>query len=267
MQNSSKFRFRGGYYKEINDNLKKAYGTDRKVDYVIRCLDYGALAYDKDLYRTDAVYPEYLYNDNPADDVSYLFNKNILFRIFRIVKATVNGGETTSFDDYANWNAYYTFGAEAVLTYTLGEVCTEPKVFTEADREVLLGNIRQNVTSLAQEHPETTFYLFFSPYSICNWDIWKNNGEVDFRIDAEQAAIEELLKYPNIKLYSFSNNFEMICNLDNYKDAGHYGEWVNSWMLQWMRDGDYLLTEANYEEYLETIREFYHSYDYASLRE
>lgn len=130
---------------------------------------------------------------------------------------------------------------------------------------MVIGNIRQNVTDLADEHPETTFYLFFPPYSICYWDVLDNNGEVDWRIDAEEAAIEELLKHPNIRLYSFCSNFDLVCNLDNYKDAGHYGEWVNSWMLEWMQDDRYLLTKQNYREYLDTIRDFYGSYDYSSL--
>ncbi|MCI8991537.1 MAG: hypothetical protein HFG80_02235 [Eubacterium sp.] len=82
----------------------------------------------------------------------------------------------------------------------------------------------------------------------------------------EQIAIEELIKYPNIKLYSFDTNFDLICDLNNYKDQGHYGEWVNSWILEQMQTDEYLLTDDNYLDYLETVGSFYANYDYNSLR-
>ena len=104
-------------------------------------------------------------------------------------------------------------------------------------------------------------------YSICLWDSKDNAGQIDWYIDAEQIAIGELIKHPNIKLFSFNTNFDLICNLDNYKDIVHYGEWVNSQILEWMQNDEYLLTEHNYKEYIGTIREFYNSYDYGSLRE
>ena len=49
----------------------------------------------------------------------------------------------------------------------------------------------------------------------------------------------------------------MITDLNNYKDAGHYGEWVNSAMLRWMHDGVGLLTKENYQDYLKAERAFY----------
>ena len=262
-----KVPFSGGTYKEINDNLKKAYDSGKEIKYIIRCLDYSHLTEDKDAYKENTEYPFYLYNDNLFDDMNYILNKSILFGQVRgVIRHTKAGLKTTSFDDYANWNAYFTFGSETVLgTYTLDEAASYLQVFSEDERRMVLGNIRQNVTSLAAGHPETNFYYFFPPYSICYWDSLKNNGQINWRIDAEQAAIEEILKYPNIKLYSFCNNFELVCNLDNYKDQAHYGEWVNSWILEWIHNGEYLLTKDNYKDYIKTIREFYNSYDYGSL--
>ena len=264
-----KVPFSGGYYKEINDNLKRAYESKSNIKYIIRCLDYNRMIVEKDTNRIDVEYPSYLYNDNLFDDLNYVLNKSILFnRTLEVIKYTREGNKTTSFDIYSNWNNGYTFGAESVLnSYALGEKAKKIRELTEEESTIMLENIRQNVTELADEHMETTFYLFFPPYSICYWDALNNKGEIDWRIDAEEIAIEEILRHPNIKLYSFCDNFDLVCNLDNYKDQGHYGEWVNSWMLEWMWNEEYLLTNDNYEEYIETIRKFYNSYDYNSLRE
>lgn len=268
--NFIKVPFSGGRYKEISDNIRQAYRAGKDIKYVISSLDYSVLVLEKDAYREGTEYPVYLYNNNIFDDVNYVLNKAILFDQTRnVIKYTQTGNETTNFDEYVNWSSGYEYGAESVLsTYTLvNKVDAPPKMLSEEEHVMVVENIQQNITDLADDHPETMFYLFFPPYSICYWDALKNNGQVDWRIDAEQAAIEEIVKHPNIKLFSFCNNFELVCNLNNYKDQAHYGEWVNSWILEWMSDDQYLLTEHNYQEYIREIREFYNSYDYSLLRE
>lgn len=265
--NFIKVPFSGATYKEINDALERAYNAKSSIKNVIRCLDYSLLIDDKDRYRLDT-YPTYLYNQNIFDDVNYVLNKSVLFtNSLNVMRYTSEGQETTSFDTYANWMQSHTFGADTVLgSYSLPEKASSERILSEEEKTIVFENIRQNVTELAAKHPETTFYYFFSPYSICYWDTLNNSGTVNWRIDAEQLAIEEILKVPNIKLYSFCNNFDLICDLNNYKDQAHYGEWVNSQILEWMYNDEYLLTKDNYLDYIESIREFYNSYDYSSLR-
>ena len=264
-----KVPFSGAPYKEIDQGLRRAYEAGKDIRYVIRCLDYSLLVYDKDYWRDDVICPFYLYNDNLFDDVNYVLNKDILFhQTCGVIEYTKGGYSTTSFDEYANWNDSATFGAEAVLsTYALGESAAFPQVLSEEEGTMVIENVRQNVLELALKHPETEFFLFFPPYSICYWDTLKANGQVDWRIDAEKMAIEELLKASNIKLYSFCDNFELVCNLNNYKDQAHFGEWVNSWILEWIKNDEGRLTKDNYQEYLSEIRYFYNNYDYCSLRE
>ncbi|MCI8382661.1 MAG: hypothetical protein HFI07_12905 [Lachnospiraceae bacterium] len=264
-----KVPYAGAKYKEINDNLIRAFQADREIKYIIRALDYNDLVADKDAYDETFRYPYYLYNDNPFDDVRYVLNKSVLLNeTMSVVKAPDGMGSAVNFDTYANWNSYYSakFGARYVLaTYRLRKEDRPPRSLTQEERQMLLDNLRQNVTLLADEHPETDFYLYFPPYSICYWDILHNQEETDWHLEAEQLAIEELLKHPNIRLYSFCDNFELVCNLDHYKDYLHYSEQVNTWILENLKGEEYLLTEDNYLEYLEKIRDFYHSYDYDAL--
>lgn len=266
-----KVPYAGAKYREINDNLLRAYGARKEIRYIIRALDYNDLVADKDAYDKTFRYPTYLYNDNPFDDVRYVLNKSVLLEeTLSVTKAEKGDGNAVNFDTYGNWNAYYStkFGARNVLaTYMLRKTPKPTRAMTEEERRMLLDNLRQNVTDLADAHPETTFYLYFPPYSICYWDILKNEGEIDWHLEAEQLAIEELLQHPNIKLYAFCDNFELVCDLDNYKDYLHYGEWVNSWILECLKKEEHLLTTDSYRTYLENIREFYTSYDYEALQE
>lgn len=254
----------GASYRETHDILQWGYSAGKNVRYVIRSIDYSML-FDYYDGHNDQLY---MYDNNPFNDQQYVLNKYVLYRAFGVLQYTRAGKQTTDFDAYRYWGGGGTYGADAVLaTYTRDEGSKPSVILSEDDCQAMLDNLRQNVTDLADEHPETTFYLFFPPYSICYWDELSGKGEIDRMIDAEEAAIAEMLKHSNIRLYSFSDNFELVCNLDNYKDQGHYGEWVNSWILKWIGDDVGLLTKDNYEAYISRIREFYNTYDYDSLRQ
>ena len=136
-------------------------------------LFFSFLIQDKDASKEGIEELDYLYNDNLFDDLNYVLNKSILFnKTWNVISYTKAGHQTTSFDEYANWNDDYPFGKQAVLnTYTLGEQVNGSNELTREEQNIIVENVQQNVTNLADEHPETTFYIFFPPYSICYWDV------------------------------------------------------------------------------------------------
>ena len=220
----------------------------------------GAFFDDKDHMRFDmGEYPTYLYNDNPFDDIKYIINKDTILRCIQILLGYCSGqaGGITSFDVYSNWNAYYTFGKDTVLAEH-AEYCepTKEQVLTDEDKAIIRGNIEQNVTATAKEYPDVDFYYFFSPYSAAWWGDVVQGGDLDSedysggnlnrQIDAEQYIIEMILDYPNIHLFSFNNRYDITTDLNNYKDTTHYGEWINSQMLSYMKANN-ILSASLYE--------------------
>ena len=93
------------------------------------------------------------------------------------------------------------------------------------------------------------------------------NGTTDLVYEELRIICEELLQCDNIRLYYFVNDTDVSTNLDNYKDAIHYGEWINNRMMQDMKDGRCLVTEDNYEGFLNETMEFYNNYDYDAIFE
>lgn len=178
------------------------------------------------------------------------------------------GLEMTSWDEYNNWDDSVQFGKAAIdKTYTPSEKVEsmEDSSLSDLEKTMVCENIMQNVTSLAAEHPEVTFYLFFTPYSIYYWDTLWRNGQLEKQLEAERLAVEMMLQYDNIKLFSFFDDYDLICDLNNYKDILHYSEEVNSQILLWMHDGKHQLTKNNYDEYYKAVRDFYMSYSYDGL--
>ena len=85
------------------------------------------------------------------------------------------------------------------------------------------------------------------------------------QFEAEQIATELLLDCPNVKLYNFFDKYDIICNLDNYRDKEHYSAQINSRILQWIQTGDGLVTKDNYKDKLNAEKKFYLNYDYESI--
>lgn len=269
--NSIKVPLSGGPYKEVDETVKTALATHPNTKIVIRSLDDQYLVADKDMVYASIAdgtykYPYYLTDDDIFDDVAYILNKTVFWNDdYVTIKNTMSGVKGTTFDSYSSWSRFYTFGKKSVLaTYNRpkpsGKVPFTPEIRLEVQK-----NIQQNVIKTAKQYPNTEFYLFFTPYSICSWDCTKRNGQVDYMVDAEKTAIEELLQCSNIKLFSFANDFGLTCNLNNYKDKLHYGDWVNSMIMHAMHDGQYRLTKNNYMAYLDQIRNFYSHYDYEQI--
>lgn len=264
-----KATFSGGSFYEINQNLEVAF-ENHDIGTVIRCLDIAYLLDNKDFLRIDlGEYPTYLYDDNLWNDVKYIYNRDVVFeRCLPMLAEAVAGrpGGITSFDDYGNWMEGVDFGADAVLGgYYLFGPAPESPGLTEEEKEVVRGNIDQNVAALAAAHPETTFYLYFSPVSAAWWGLHFVDGDFFKYLEAERIAIEELLPYDNIRLYSFNTMLDLTTNLDNYKDSLHYGEWINSQILEWMKEGVGELTYDNYEDYLAEERDDYLTFEYNTL--
>lgn len=268
---SIKVPYSGSTFKEINDNVVNAIEHNEKLKYVVRGLDMGKFTDDKDAIRLDlGKYPTYLYDDNIFNDVNYIFNRNVIFD--RVYPMTAENDEKdfspgiTSFDAYSNWMGSYKFGLEFVCPDGVPETVAGKSVhLTEAERERVLVNTKQNITDVAEKNPEITFYYFFPPYSAVWWQELVRSGTIYKQTEAERVVIEELIKYDNIKVFSFNNQKDITTDINNYKDKLHYGEWINSLMLKYMYEGKCQLTKDNYEEYLKEELDFYLSFDYNML--
>lgn len=265
-----KTSFSGGIYKEINDNIKNAikYNPDLKI--VIRCLDIRRFDMVKDEEHDETGrYPTYLYDSNPFNDVEYLLNRDVVFgRAYKMMLEKDKEGfepGITSFDEYSRWQERYTFGNKTAFQDEVKKKDKAQFQLSDDVKKIIRENIRQNVTDLADEHPEVEFYYFYSPYSIALWDKWNRKGTLYERLESVRYVTELILPHKNIHLFSFNGRTDIITDLNNYKDQSHYACWINSLILKWMHEGKYQLTEDNYRDRLKQEYDFLTTFDYSSL--
>ena len=258
----------GSTIHEQSEMLSRAFAYHGGISTVIWGLDYVRLGNDpEEMAYEDSSFPDYLYDTNPFNDIEYLLNRTVLTdAIKQVLLYTLQGNKTTSFDDYGAWWRDFPFGRERIYTtYHRKETIAPMQEYTPELEETARQNTLQNILSLAQAHPETEFYLFITPNSIVFWDEVNRSGEMDIFQGAEKTMVRLLTGQENIHFYSFFLNRELIENLDNYKDPSHYSEKVCSWILQWLRQGEGLLTPDNQEDYFRELAEYTHTYDYDSI--
>lgn len=231
--------------------LKEALAS-KEIKNVYYSMDIFALTADAGRKFPDDSLPLYLYNDNPFDDVNYIWNKDVVFEHIPYMFAM------TYLDDYDegtsyNWAQYKTFSKEDTLRHYSRPEEVQPMIPEKEYKE----NIDANITlieNVVKEHPEVTFRFICPPYSMLWWDAAYRNGETEQNLYASGQAAERLLVYENVEMYYFQNNEELITNLDYYMDTVHFSDEINYEIVEWMKEGEYRLTPDNYQEEMEKMR-------------
>lgn len=263
--NAIKVPFSGAGFKEIRENLERAFESDNEIKYVLWGIDYNALLKDVNFVAYPD-YPEYLYDNNILNDVSYIWNKEILVSgVLTNVLMTLRGEETTSFDEYASWDVGSGWDFIKQSHFLRPDLVPMKSGITAEERQIIEENLKTNIVSLAEAHPETTFVLFYTPYSALYWDEIYRKGDLEKQLLTEQISSEILLECENIELYNFFDKTDVICNLDYYRDGLHYIDDINEEILNWITNGEGRVTKDNYQEIIQKEYEFYMNYDYDSL--
>jgi len=260
--NAVKTSYSGAGYHELCESIERAFSHQPDLKYVVCSVDVNLMMRDAEADEYSD-YPEYLYDANPFNDVSYLLNKEVVPKTIAVLNYTRAGERTPNRDEYSRWSHYKMYGKDAVLSSKAELPRVEEKgIFTEEEKAMVTENITENFVALAKAHPETEFYLFFPPYSICYWEAMVELKELEPCLQQKQLAVELLLEVDNIHVFSFADRLDIVGDLNNYTDTLHYGEWINSEILRMMYEGENELTKENYIDYYEKVYRIYQEYDY-----
>lgn len=211
----------------------------------------------RDTMSTGQDLPLYLYDNNYFNDVNYIWNNDVLFKwIPNIIYNTKIGKEPVPWDEIYCWDSGVTFSEKE----TLLNAGSSGTVYTPEQAERACENMQLWVLPLIEAHPEIEFNIFFPPYSILCWR--QTDDVIDNNITLAKEMIELLFKYPNVKVFYFQNQEEIIGNLYLYKDWIHYNGDVNEFMAQAFQNDQCLLTNENYQDELHKMSEIAKNFDY-----
>ena len=260
-QQTQKITFPDGWISEFDTALNLAYATHPELNRVFFCLDPNILV-RSDSERTVEL-PQYLYNQNPLDDVEFYLNADSMILALQTLKAKWNG-EGTDLDSAYIWDGTVGFTkAQALASYPRPEV--SDTTLPEDHYKAVCDENLAVVTSWIEEHPDTQFTIWFPPYSMLYWDKMTREGREEAMLWAVEYAVEKLLPYENVSVHCFLINYTTICDLYLYTDHIHCSAEVTKFMAQEMLAGRWHFTEENYQLRLDELRQFVANYDYEAM--
>ena len=201
---SVKLPMRGSYTAHMGWQLTHVLST-HELKLAILAVDAYSLMGKPD--DDDEIY-DYLWNDDPLDDVHYMYQwTDVVFSKQSVLDAVV-------------------FSAQKDM---------QP---ADSGLERSTENILRHLEPSIRDHPETTFKIYMPPYSVGYWYMMTRGGLSEQQYRARARVCELLLQYPNVEIYDFSSRIEWITDLDSYFDYSHHSSAMSDEIMHAMAEGE-----------------------------
>lgn len=257
-----KLNYSGAYPKDQANIMDIIFDSGHDVRAVFLGVD--VTTYTGGVEETKYPIPAYLYDDNYLNDVQYLWNKDVVLNY--ILRPLADPDKTDLATVYQSWWTDEYYNIQWVMhNYVPAEAVAEeasPEAYIESTER----NLRTNLCPYIEQNPDTTFYIFFPPYSILYWNdvIRENRLEATM---AEYAHIAEtLLSYDNVRIFYFPNQEEIVTDLNHYADYTHYHRDINRYMTECFADGACEITSVDaISQALQETRDMIERFDFEKL--
>ena len=253
---SVKLPMRGSHTAQMGWQLEHVFRT-HKLDLAILAVDaYSLMGPPDDM---EEIY-DYLWNDNPLDDVNYLLNRDVLLvKVPRMIK-NIGRPTDTKRDDMYKWTDV-TFAARSVYDAIGGIKAQSDMQPADSRIERSTENIERHLEAHIAAHPETTFRIYMPPYSVGYWYLFTRGGLSEQQYRSRARVCELLLEYPNVEIYDFSSRIEWITDLDEYFDYSHHSSAMSDNIMRAMAAGESrVLTVEDMQAGSQRIREAVESF-------
>ncbi len=222
------------------------------------------LVYTADVDEHKFPLTEYLYDNNPWNDTEYLFNKTVF--VDYVVKPMLEKQGTDLDEVYRmDWLTPEMFGKDYVLGGYVPADAKEEEAAADLLIEQTGKNLACNILPYVEAHPETTFTFFFPAYSILFWNNVEREQMLEARLAQTEYLGETLLRYPNVRVFYFSDCEDIITDFDKYTDYTHHSEAVSRFEAESMMRGAHEVTPGGMKAKTDHMRQIVRSYDFEGL--
>lgn len=226
-----------------------------EIKRVFWCLDIFAMTSSTETTFQNNGELDYLHTQSPLDDITYLYNKDILMEEIPLSLAYAAMDINTGGQAY-NWAADKDFSATGAMRAYSKPTEVVTGVDYSAELQLLQDNLELVVKEI-KEHPETEYIILFPPYSMMWWDCGYVNGIGELYFDVLEETMPVLCELENVKVYYFQDDRDIVCNLDNYMDMLHYSPEINQLMLECIVADERRVTSDNVETVIQDMRDTY----------
>lgn len=230
----------------------------REIKYVFYGLDVFSFYNAPDMQVVDDDV-QYLVNENPFDDIEYLWNMDI------IGESIPNMILKSKEKDYRE-GLIFQLNHEAVLgpDAVLSMHCPGGAVQEEKPLDFQGEFVTENINRLEERvkaYPDTQFLFFVPPYNIVWWDDAYEKGILGTYMHTLETCMERLLPYENVRFYRTGFNEKYtICDMYQYMDYIHGGVMVTQRMAEQVGSSEEEITLENYKQEITLLLEVFHEF-------
>ena len=258
--NTIKVNYNGAYPKDIANILEYVFDEHKDLKTVYFGMD--IYSYNSETEEVKYPFPAHLYDDNLINDVSYLFNKDVLVQYiieplrFPSQKTDLSRVYMMEYDDsqYSRDWVLSNYKIADKVTLTEDEVAQKYQLLDE--------NLEKNLIPFIEGHKDTKFVVFYPPYSILYWHNKNLEGWYDIILNEYKIVTERLLEYDNVEVYCFSDAWDQVTDLDNYVDYIHQHARVNEYIMDCFLNGSHRITKENVDEVTDSLKAYLDEFDY-----
>lgn len=258
--NTVKLSYNAAHAKDqsnIIEVIERDHGDVKRVFLCIDPLPY-ANSVDSVAYPIQKVY----YDANYLNDVEYWWNMDVLLNY--VIHPGFVKKEADDFDTiYDKFYYDYLYDEEHVLEGFQPSAKADAVVAEDFYLENVKANMETHILPYIESHPDTEFDIFFAPYSILFWYNTLQEQNTDARLAEYHEMMELLFACDNVRVFFFTNDREIICDLDNYIDYTHSSREVHYYMTECFASGEGEVTADTYEDEIEELRCLVTEYDYS----
>jgi hypothetical protein len=260
--NAVKLNYSGAYPKDQSNIMERIFSSDNQVKTVFLGVD--VMTYTGGVDETKYPIPEYLYNDSVLDDAQYLWNKDVFLNY--ILRPIADPDKTDLSTVYQSWWTDEYYNIQWVMhNYVQPELVSEetPK---DAYIDSVRLNLETNICPYIEENPDTTFTIFFPPYSILYWNDVMRENHLEATMEEYRYIADTMLTYDNVRVFYFPDQEWIVTDLNNYADYTHYHRDINYYMTQCFADGTCEITSPQeMEEAISRMRQVIEDFDFDEL--
>ena len=228
-----KLSYSGAYPKDQANIMEIIFGSGHRIDAVFLGVD--VMTYTGDVDETKYPIPEHLYDNNYINDVQYIYNKDVVLNY--ILRPLADPDKTDLATVYQSWWTDEYYNIQWVMHNYVPPETVETAAAPDAYIEGADRNLQTNICPYIEQNPDTTFYVFFPPYSILYWNDVIRENHLEATMAEYQYIADTMLAYDNVKVFFFANQEWIVTDLNNYADYTHYHRDINRYMTECFADG------------------------------
>lgn len=257
-----KLNYSGAYPKDQANIMDIIFESGHEVKSVFLGVD--VMTYTGGVNETKYPIPEYLYDDNYLNDVQYLLNKDVLLNY--VLRPLADPDKTDLATVYQSWWTDEYYNIQWVMHNYAPPEPSAQEESADAYIESTDKNLRANLCPYIEQNPDTTFYIFFPPYSILYWNDVLVENHLEATIAEYRHIVKTLLAYDNVRVFYFPDLENVVTDLNNYADYTHYHRDINRYMTECFADGNCeVVNMEEMDQALEKTRDMIERFDFETL--